>query len=139
MGNKLNVKHYGKPGDCGEACKTIEKAAQEVIGDHDTDIAEALFVQKFHPAKDQLREFTRWMCDTLTKACPASKAPLPSGWSKYPPFTRLNSESQNLERMMGEMGDAGLRGQMYSREELMEKYMNEDMHGMGGVEGREEL
>ena len=34
----------GKLGECGEACKTIERAAQDIMGEHDTDIAEALYV-----------------------------------------------------------------------------------------------
>lgn len=47
-------------------------------------------------------------------------------------------DAQNIERVMGQMADSGLKGQMYSREELMEKYMGEigmdadDLGGMGG-------
>lgn len=34
-------------------------------------------------------------------------------------------DGQNLDRIMGEMADSGLKGKMYSREDLMEKYMGE--------------
>ena len=43
-GGKLTVTNMEQQGECGEACKTIEKAAQDVMGEHDTDVAEALFV-----------------------------------------------------------------------------------------------
>jgi hypothetical protein len=46
-GGKLSVKNMERQGECGEACKTIERAAQEIIGEHDTDVAEALFVVSF--------------------------------------------------------------------------------------------
>lgn len=50
-------------------------------------------------------------------------------------------DAQNIDRVMGQMADSGLKGQMYSREELMEKYMGEmgmdadDLGGMGGMGG----
>lgn len=43
-GSTLKVVDKKEPGECGEACKTVERAAQDIIGEHDTDIAEALFV-----------------------------------------------------------------------------------------------
>jgi hypothetical protein len=43
-GGKLSVKNMEQQGECGEACKTIERAAQEVMGEHDTDVAEAVYV-----------------------------------------------------------------------------------------------
>jgi len=43
----------------------------------------------------------------------------------YPPFTPRHADAQNLDRVMGEMSEKGLKGRMYTREELMEKYMGE--------------
>jgi hypothetical protein len=42
-GSKLAVVEMGKEGECKEACKTIEQAADDIASSHDTDIAEALF------------------------------------------------------------------------------------------------
>jgi hypothetical protein len=33
----------GQVGKCGVECRTIEKAADRVMGEHDTDVAEVLF------------------------------------------------------------------------------------------------
>lgn len=35
-------------GPCREACKTTERAAEQIMGEHDTDVAEALFVVRMH-------------------------------------------------------------------------------------------
>ena len=43
-GGTLYIKDKKKIGECGEACKTIEKAVQMVMGEHDTDVAEALYM-----------------------------------------------------------------------------------------------
>ncbi|KAL4535078.1 hypothetical protein Ndes2526B_g05990 [Nannochloris sp. 'desiccata'] len=138
-GSKLSVKNMERQGECGEACKTIERAAQEVMGEHDTDVAEAVYVQKH----DSLKAFTTWLCEDLTKACSStSQIPsLPSGHKAYPKFQVMAPDAQNIDRVMGQMADSGLKGQMYSREELMEKYMGEmgmdadDLGGMGGMGG----
>lgn len=42
-GNKLLVEEQSELGDCGVECKTVQKAAMEIIGDHDTDLAEELW------------------------------------------------------------------------------------------------
>ena len=34
---------------------------------------------------------------------------------------------QDVERILGEMADQGLRGKMYTREEAMEKYLSEEL------------
>jgi len=46
-GKKLNVRDMGRQGECTEACKTVELAARTVMGEHDTDVAEALFTVSF--------------------------------------------------------------------------------------------
>ena len=37
-------------GVCGVECKTVERAAEQIMGEHDTDVAEALFVVSELPA-----------------------------------------------------------------------------------------
>ncbi len=51
-------------GACGEECKTAERAAEQIMGEHDTDVAEALFV---------VRRLDEWL-NTLELLCTAAKA-----------------------------------------------------------------
>ena len=44
QGDKLVVKEMGQLGNCGSECKTVQLAAERIMGEHDTDIAETLFV-----------------------------------------------------------------------------------------------
>lgn len=40
----ITVVDMKRPGECGEACKTIEKASKSLMGEHDADVGEALYV-----------------------------------------------------------------------------------------------
>ena len=42
-GDQLQVVEQSQLGDCGVECKTVQKAAEEIVGDHDTDLAEELW------------------------------------------------------------------------------------------------
>lgn len=42
-GDKLLLEEQAELGDCGVECKTIQRAAEEIIGDNDTDLAEELW------------------------------------------------------------------------------------------------
>ena len=42
-GDKLAVKEQDSPGKCGTECKTIQKAAVDILEDNDTDMAEILW------------------------------------------------------------------------------------------------
>ena len=44
FGGKLTVKDMKRLGECGEACKTIEKAAHDITAEHDIDMAEVLYM-----------------------------------------------------------------------------------------------
>ena len=43
QGTKLVLEEQPEAGVCGSECKTIAKAALDIVGDHDTDIAEMLW------------------------------------------------------------------------------------------------
>lgn len=43
-GGTLWIKNMKKLGECDVACKTIEKAMRSVMGERDTDVAEALYM-----------------------------------------------------------------------------------------------
>jgi hypothetical protein len=173
-GGSLSVKNMNRQGECREACKTIERAAQEVMGEHDTDVAEALFVVRLELMKlrrrklencfvkcsvarslapqltpflslqkkhDSRKAFSTWLCDDLTDACSSTSSipSLPSGHKAYPKFLAMAPDAQNIDRVMGQMADSGLKGQMYSREELMEKYMDELGTDPSSLGGKDEL
>lgn len=42
-GKKLKLVEHEELGKCREECKTIQRAAQDILSDHDTDIAEKLW------------------------------------------------------------------------------------------------
>ena len=42
-GDKLLVEEKAELGDCGVECKTVQRAAEEIVGDNDTDLAEELW------------------------------------------------------------------------------------------------
>lgn len=42
-GDKLLVEEQAELGDCGVECKTVQRAAEEIVGDSDTDLAEELW------------------------------------------------------------------------------------------------
>ena len=44
-------------------------------------------------------------------------------------------DGQNLDRILGSMADAGMKGQMYSRDDLMNKQMGEMGMADGGDPG----
>lgn len=71
-GDRLVMVEQQVVGECGRECKTIRKAAQLVLGDHDTDVAERLF--KGTTTRAQLQN---WLCYELSKACLNKPPPLP--------------------------------------------------------------
>lgn len=42
-GDKLLLEEQKELGDCGVECKTVQRAAEEIVGDNDTDLAEELW------------------------------------------------------------------------------------------------
>src|SRR4051812_49161142 len=42
-GSKLSLVEQDQVGECNSECKTVAKAAEEIIGEHDTDLAEELW------------------------------------------------------------------------------------------------
>lgn len=42
-GKKLKLVEHEEMGKCTEECKTVQRAAEEILSDHDTDMAEKLW------------------------------------------------------------------------------------------------
>jgi hypothetical protein len=118
----------GRPGQCTLACRTIEYAAQKVMGEHDADVGEALYVGRY----GSVAAFRAWFCGGLTGSCDAgaTEGAAEGGVAgataeMYGVFVAREDGDQDVERILGEMADQGLRGKMYTREEAMEKYLGD--------------
>jgi len=68
QGTKLVLDEQPEAGVCGSECKTIAKAALEIVGDHDTDIAEMLWKVGGPPLNVIHNSRTR-NCITTTQCC----------------------------------------------------------------------
>jgi hypothetical protein len=86
-------------------------------------VGEALYTGSFGSTRS---DFEKWLCDDLTRACANGKDfKVDDDFVAYPKFEGKDPKEQNIERVLGEMADQGLRGNMFTREEAMEKYMAE--------------
>ena len=59
-GDKLLVQEQDQLGDCGVECKTVQRAAENIIGDRDTDLAEELW--KVTLLTDSAQNFISTLC-----------------------------------------------------------------------------
>ena len=46
-GKALKLEEHEQLGKCGAECRTVQKAVQEILDEHDTDIAEKLWQVRF--------------------------------------------------------------------------------------------
>ncbi|GAB4821675.1 hypothetical protein N2152v2_008721 [Parachlorella kessleri] len=125
-GSKLMAKEMAELGECGVECKTLQRAVQDILDEHDTDIAEALFVGKKSRAK-----FSNWLCYELTSSCKSKPPPLPKDRQPGPAFKPADAEKVKMDRMLAGMQAQGMRGNLYSRDEAIAKYMQEQGGGDG--------
>lgn len=123
-GKKLLVKEMGETGECGEECKTVERAAQDILDVHDTDMGEALFV-----GKKSRSQFSNWLCYELTNSCTKKPPALSKKRTPGPEFKKADPEKIKMDRMLAGMEEQGMRGNMYTRDEAIQKYMSEQAAG----------
>lgn len=102
-------------GECGRECKTVAKAAEQILGEHDTDIAERLL--KGGISRSQL---DAWLCSELSTACRTPVPPLPDGRPRGPEFTPLPEDEVAVVNMMGEMRAKGVRGKLVRPDDMLE-------------------
>ncbi|KAL2641247.1 hypothetical protein R1flu_008834 [Riccia fluitans] len=117
-GDKLKLVEQKEEGECNTECRTIERACQEVMGDHDTDVAEFMY-----KGNTQRAALSKYLCKDLSKACAGKTPPVPKDREPGPPFTPKPSKDAEMEKIMRSMSDMpGAPGmQMFSREELMKR------------------
>ncbi|BDA49948.1 hypothetical protein COCOBI_15-0760 [Coccomyxa sp. Obi] len=123
-GKKLKLVEHEQMGKCTEACKTIQRAVEEILSDHDTDMAEKLWQDKMSRA-----QFSNWLCYELTKACASKPPPLPKDRKPVPAFQVIDPQEAQMQKMMASMKEMGMGGQMYDRASV------EKMVGEGGPGG----
>ena len=79
---------------------------QEVLGDHDTDLAEAIFAAGSGNAGRAWIEST--LCRDLSSACAKPPPPLPAGRPRGPAFEAKSAQEAEMDKLMRSM--AGVDG-----------------------------
>ncbi|GLJ15110.1 hypothetical protein SUGI_0246960 [Cryptomeria japonica] len=122
-GDKLKLVEQEEEGECNTECKTIERACQEVIGYHDTDVAEFLF-----KSESQNSALSKFLCNDLTKACSNKPPPVPKDRAPGEPFVPKSSKEAEMEKMLRSMSDmpGAPNMKMYSKDDIM------NMQNFGG-------
>lgn len=117
-GDVLAVKEMEDVGECGTECRTAAKACTDVLGDHDVDLAEAVYNDELNRAK-----LTQRLCRKLTKACTKPAPKMPNGRAPGEPFKKMDPKKLEMEKLMRQMQanmPEGMPGMsMYGRDELM--------------------
>eukprot|EP00850_Spirogloea_muscicola_P004588 SM000019S05132 [mRNA] locus=s19:1084624:1088069:- [translate_table: standard] len=124
-GDQLKLVQQDTAGNCNSECKTIQRACEEVMGEHDTDVAELLYADGNRSALSKL------LCKDLSGAC---KGPVPrvsKGRTRNEEFSKMEAKEAEMERLMRSMGDmpGAPKMKMYSRDDLM----NGGLDAMGGA------
>lgn len=115
-GDKLKLVEQEQEGDCNAECKTIERTCQEVIGYHDTDVAEFLF-----KSEAQSPALLKFLCNDLSKACLVKPPPVPKDRAPGDPFVPKSSKEAEMEKILRSMSDmpGASNMKMYSKDDLM--------------------
>ncbi|KAG0620810.1 hypothetical protein M758_4G246300 [Ceratodon purpureus] len=115
-GDKLQLVEQSEEGVCKTECKTIERACQEVMGDHDTDVAEYLYKPEATRAG-----VIKLLCKDLSKACVGKPPRLPKDRAPGEPFTPKAGKEAEMDKLMRSLNDVpgAPEMKMYSREELI--------------------
>ncbi|KAH7284251.1 hypothetical protein KP509_34G045100 [Ceratopteris richardii] len=116
QGDKLVLVYHEEEGECKTECKTIEKTCQEVIGYHDTDVAEFMFKRTV-----TVEELSNFLCKDLTESCRGKIPAVPKDRVPGEDFIPKSSKDAEIERIMKSMSDMpGAPGmKVYSKDDLM--------------------
>ncbi len=115
-------------GECGRECKTIAKAAEQILGEHDTDLAERLL-----KGKSSRADLQQWLCFELSNACASPAPPLDPERPKGPGFVAIPQEEVHVVNMMGEMRAKGVRGKLVKPEDVLDRQPGVLFWGVGLV------
>lgn len=96
--------HAVQPGKCRRECRTMARMCEDIVGDHDTDLAELLLANPGRATVEQQ------LCYDLSSACvqkpPQFSGPRPDGED----FEEIDTEELGMLRMMATMQDQGMSG-----------------------------
>jgi len=114
-GDKIKLVYHEAPSKCESECRTIAKACEEVMGDSDTDLAEAMYKGDMQRAK-----LTNLLCHDLADVCTSKPPKVPKTRKPGPAFVEMDEEEIRMQQMMASMKDMpGMPGMnMYSRDDL---------------------
>ncbi|CAI7739996.1 unnamed protein product [Closterium sp. NIES-53] len=79
-------------------CKTIQRACQDIMGEHDTDIAERIFNDE--PSQSSLQ---RHLCHDLSKACSSKPPPVPQDREPGENWQKKDTSPPDYSKMAKEM------------------------------------
>lgn len=111
-GSKLLLKEMPQQGKCGTECKTVQSAAEAIVESADTDMAEKLWQGTMSRA-----QFTKWLCKEATYSCKRKPPPLPKDRPAGPAFEAADPEDLKMQKMMAQMKEMGMGGQMFDRQQ----------------------
>mmetsp|Transcript_10321 Transcript_10321/g.33311 ORF Transcript_10321/g.33311 Transcript_10321/m.33311 type:complete len:315 (+) Transcript_10321:111-1055(+) len=117
-GRYLKVVEQESFGKCGTECRTIARACEKVVGEYDTDIAEALW-----KGDKKRAALTNLVCYELSETCIGKTPKMPKGRKPGPTFQPLTDKEREMATMMhGMQGIDGMPGmQMFQRDELLDQ------------------
>ncbi len=105
-GRALTLAEQSGPGKCGTECRTVARACADVLGDHDTDLAEAVFTAA--PGAAARAWLEGKLCRELSSVCAKPPPPLPASRPRGPAFEPKSEQEVEMDRMMRSM--AGIPG-----------------------------
>lgn len=120
----LRLVSHDVPGKCGTECRTIARSCELLLGDSDTELAEALYrlVNKEEATvQKSLRSWAEgYLCRALTTACTAPPPPVPGDRPNGPPFEPKTETEIGMDKLMASLADVpGMPGMsLYSRDDL---------------------
>lgn len=115
-GDRIKLVDTQQASKCNTECATIARACSQVTDSLDlSDLSEALYSGKSRSALTQLA------CYEMSNACRVKPPPVPKDRAPGPAHTPMSAGEAEREAMMARMKAAGLGGQMYNREDLMQQ------------------
>lgn len=126
--DRVKLETHEKPSKCKSECRTIAKACEQIMDDHDTDLAEVVWKGDIQRAK--LNEL---LCRELSGVCDKKDPKVKKGRKAIEDFEEMSDQEIEMEKLMKSMKDIpGMPGMsMHSREDMMEQMAN----GYGGDYG----
>ncbi|CAI5506036.1 unnamed protein product [Closterium sp. Naga37s-1] len=97
-GDLLKLIEHEEDGECLSECKTIQRACQDIMGEHDTDIAERIFNDE--PSQSSLQ---RHLCHDISKACSSKPPPVPQDREPGENWQKKDTSPPDYSKMAKEM------------------------------------